>query len=254
MFESSLIDLEARQHSRPKWAPLPIAIALHGAVLVSVGVAQVWNVAPVGEPYTVTPYTSVLLPEIPAAAPTNRGRTQPTAPEPPKPETLTQPDAEAMPDKPVLDPSPVLSTGPVMDGPSTGEGDPYSVFTGPSNGPQIGPSLSNGPIEIVPVAAPVQDEILTVGGAVSRPVQRTGQPPRYTKVAQRARIEGTVVLAAVIDERGRVSEVRVLRGLPMGLDQAAVDTVQDWTFEPAKLGGRPVKVYYTLTVKFQLQS
>jgi protein TonB len=254
MFESSLIDLEARQHSRRKWAPLPIAIALHGAVLASIGVAQVWNVAPVGEPDTVVPYTVCLLPEIPAAAPPSGGRPQTTAPEPPKPETISQPDTETMPDKPSLDSTPETSTGPVAEGPQTGEVDPNSVYTGPSSGPLTGPRPVDAPIPAVPVAAPVEDKILTVGGAVSRPVQLTGQAPRYTKVALHARVEGTVILKAVIDERGRVSNVHVLSGLPMGLDQAAVDTVQDWTFEPAKLAGRPVKVFYTLTLKFQLQA
>jgi protein TonB len=252
MFESSLIDLEARQHSRRKWVPLPIAIALHGAVLASVGVAQVWNVAPVGEPDTVVPYHFVSLPEIPAAPTGSRPQTTTTAPKPPKPETTVQPDQKTIPDKPVLDPTPETSTGPIAEGPQTGEVDPNSVFTGPASGPTRGSVPSSGPIEIVPAAAPVQDEILTVGGAVSRPVLLSGQPPRYTKVALGARVQGTVVLAAVIDERGRVSNVRVLRGLKMGLDQAAVDTVQGWTFEPAKLAGRPVKVFYTLTVKFQL--
>jgi TonB family protein len=47
--------------------------------------------------------------------------------------------------------------------------------------------------------------------------------------------------------------VRVLKGLPMGLDHAAVDAVQKWKFKPATLEGRPVKVYYVLTVNFQVQ-
>lgn len=250
MFESSLIDLEAKQHSRRKWAPLPIAVALHGAVLASVCLAQVWNVEAVGEPETVVPYHVVALPEIPAAS-TGGRPTQPTTPV--RPQTPVQPDIRQIPDEPVLDPTPQTSSGSVVfDGPPTEGGDEHSIYTGPPSDGAF-PRPSDAPIPIVPVAAPPQDEILTVGGAVSRPVLRTGQPPRYPKVALRARIQGDVVLQAVIDERGRVSDVRVLRGLPMGLDQAAVDTVQGWTFEPAKLNGRSVKVYYTLTVKFQLQ-
>ena len=249
MFESSLIDLEARQHSRRKWAPLPIAIALHGAVLASVGIAQVWNVADVGDPEMVTPFHVSFVPAV-QSAPASEGHKQPATPTKVKPQTLAQPDTERMPDAPA--PSQNESTGPVSESPWSSEGDEHSVDVGPWDGPKTGPSPSNGPIEIVPVAAPVQDEVLTVGGAVSRPVQLTGQAPRYTNVARCGRIEGTVILQAIIDERGRVSDVQILRGLPMGLDQAAVDAVQSWTFEPAKLGGRPVKVYYTLTVKFQI--
>jgi len=47
--------------------------------------------------------------------------------------------------------------------------------------------------------------------------------------------------------------VRVLKGQPMGLDKAAVDAVQRWRFKPAMLAGKPVKVYYVLTVNFQVQ-
>jgi protein TonB len=253
MFESSLIDLDARQHSR-KWASLPIAIVLHGAVLASVGIAQVWNVEAVGDPEIVTPFQVTLIPSLPAA-PTGGSETQPkpTTPPKPKPETPVQPDIERIQDAPVPDSRPEDSTGPVvLEGPQTGVIDEHSVDSGPSNGPSTGPGPVDVPVQVIPVAAPPKDEILTVGGAVSRPVQLAGQPPRYTKVALHARIEGTVVVEALIDERGRVSNVRVLRGLPMGLDKAAVEAVQSWTFEPAKLGARPVKVYYSLTVKFQL--
>lgn len=254
MFESSLIDLETRQHSRSKWASLPIAIALHGAVLASVGVAQVWNVAEVGDPEIVTPFQVSLIPSLPSAPTEGSAGPKPQPVPKPAPEPApapTQPDTEAIQDAPVPGPRPDTSTG--SESAWTGPGDEHSVDVGPSNGSSTGSGPAVAPAPVIPAAAPPQDEILTVGGAVSRPVQLTGQPPRYTKIAIRARLEGTVVVEAVIDERGRVSNVRVLRGLPMGLDKAAVDAVQDWTFEPAKLGGRSVKVRYSLTVKFQLQ-
>jgi TonB family protein len=253
MFESSLIDLEAKQHPRrSKWAPLPIAIALHGLVLASIGAAQVWNVASVGDPEVVTPFRVSFVPALQSAPAVSRpvqkaANTQkPVAPSKP-----VQPDLREIPDVPA--PPSVQERTDWSDFPDLpqkgeqGNGDP-------NDGPWLLDGLVSNDHKVasVPVAAPVKDEILTVGGAVTRPVLRSGPPPRYTKVAQRARIQGTVVLQAVIDERGKVAEVRILKGLPMGLDQEAVDTVQDWTFEPAKLGGRPVKVYYTLTVQFQL--
>ena len=48
-------------------------------------------------------------------------------------------------------------------------------------------------------------------------------------------------------------EVKVLKGLPMGLDQAAAEAVKKWRFKPATLNGKPVDVYYNLTVNFTLQ-
>ena len=55
------------------------------------------------------------------------------------------------------------------------------------------------------------------------------------------------------DEQGNVTNVEVLKGLPMGLAEAAVSAVKQWQFKPATLNGKPVAVYFNLTVNFQLQ-
>ncbi len=90
-------------------------------------------------------------------------------------------------------------------------------------------------------------------GAVVRPVLVERVEPQYTETARRVRLEGTVIVQAVIDEEGRVVDVKILKPLPMGLDRAAVDAVSRWRFKPATLYGRPVKVYYSLTVNFRVQ-
>jgi protein TonB len=92
-----------------------------------------------------------------------------------------------------------------------------------------------------------------VGGAVTRPEKVAGSPPVYTELARKARVTGVVIVEAIIDERGNVVNARVLKGLPMGLDKAALDAVERWKFRPATLQGKPVKVYYTLTVNFTMQ-
>ncbi|HYU31122.1 MAG TPA: energy transducer TonB, partial [Thermoanaerobaculia bacterium] len=99
----------------------------------------------------------------------------------------------------------------------------------------------------------VNDAPLRVGGGVSRPEKISGSPPVYTEVARKARVTGVVIVEAIIDERGDVTNARVLKGLPMGLDRAALEAVQHWKFRPAQFQGRAVKVYYTLTVNFQVQ-
>ena len=45
----------------------------------------------------------------------------------------------------------------------------------------------------------------------------------------------------------------MLKGLPMGLEESAVDAIKTWRFKPATLNGKPVMVYYNLTVNFKLQ-
>ena len=108
---------------------------------------------------------------------------------------------------------------------------------------------------IVPLlaAAGVYDAPQRVGGDVTRPEKISGPTPVYTELARKARVEGTVIVEAIIDAEGNVADARVLKGLPMGLDRAAVDAVQKWKFKPAMLKGKPVKVYYTLTVNFKRQ-
>jgi protein TonB len=93
---------------------------------------------------------------------------------------------------------------------------------------------------------------LRVGGEVLPPVKRHAPPPDYTEIARRARIQGVVQLEAVIDATGAVTRVRVIKGLPMGLDQAAVDAVREWRFTPATFRGKPVAVLYHLTINFRL--
>jgi periplasmic protein TonB len=75
--------------------------------------------------------------------------------------------------------------------------------------------------------------------------------PVYPRVAQEARIAGTVILDTVIDVNGHVTSVRVLRSIPL-LDQAAIDAVRGWTFTPTRLNGVAVPVALTVTVRFAL--
>lgn len=94
------------------------------------------------------------------------------------------------------------------------------------------------------------EDPLRVGGAV-RPPKLIGRvEPRYTEIAARARVTGTVILETIIDQEGCSRRPRVLKGLPMGLDAAALAAVRNWTFEPATLKGRPMTVYYLVTLSF----
>jgi protein TonB len=92
-----------------------------------------------------------------------------------------------------------------------------------------------------------------VGGDVAAPNKISAPQPQYTEIARKARIQGVVIVQAIINKQGNVTDVKVLKGLPMGLDQAAVDAIRKWRFEPATLNGKPVDVYYNLTVNFTLQ-
>jgi protein TonB len=78
-------------------------------------------------------------------------------------------------------------------------------------------------------------------------------PPEYPELARRARLGGVVILEATIDRDGQVKDVNILRGLGLGLDEAAVKAVEQWMYTPTFYNGRPVEVLLTVTVQFQLQ-
>lgn len=94
---------------------------------------------------------------------------------------------------------------------------------------------------------------MKVGGGVLPPQKIYTPQPVYTEEARLGRIQGVVILEAIIDEKGTVQQVKVLKGLPMGLSESAAKTAREWTFKPATLEGRPVPVYFNLTVRFSLQ-
>ncbi len=95
-------------------------------------------------------------------------------------------------------------------------------------------------------------EILRVGGAVRPPVKLSGPGAAYTEMARKARVQGIVLLEATIDREGRVRDTRVLKGLPMGLNESARDAVHRWRFRPASRDGEAVPVYFTVMVEFKL--
>lgn len=86
------------------------------------------------------------------------------------------------------------------------------------------------------------------------PPKRIDAPqPHYTSLARQNGVQGAIVIQAIIDTQGRVVCPDILRGLPYGLNDAALDAILDWRFEPATLDGEPVHVYYNLTVSFAIQ-
>jgi protein TonB len=93
---------------------------------------------------------------------------------------------------------------------------------------------------------------LRVGGDVKAPVAISRVEPKYTDTARKSRVTGVVVVEAIIDSNGRVDRVKVLKGLPMGLSEAAENAVRQWRFKPATLNGQPVDVIFSLTVNFTL--
>lgn len=107
--------------------------------------------------------------------------------------------------------------------------------------------------ELDAAAHEVEEEPARVGGEVTAPEKISGGDPSYTEVARRARIQGVVIVEAAIDREGKVTSTRVLKSLPLGLDEKARQAVAGWRFAPAQRDGKPVPVLYTVTVNFRVK-
>jgi protein TonB len=77
--------------------------------------------------------------------------------------------------------------------------------------------------------------------------------PAYPPLAKQARIQGVVVMTAIIDKGGNVQNLQVVSGHPL-LAPAAIEAVKQWRYKPFLLNGQPVEVETTVTVNFRVQS
>jgi TonB family protein len=108
-------------------------------------------------------------------------------------------------------------------------------------------------------AEPVQQQSLpaagpyVVGNGVRPPVPLVQPLPPYTDEARKARIEGIVLLQAIIRKDGTVDSFKVIRGLGYGLDESAIYTiVSKWRFKPGTLNDIPVDVQANIEVNFRM--
>ena len=98
---------------------------------------------------------------------------------------------------------------------------------------------------------PPPQRAIRVGGQIKAPKKLKDIQPEYPDIAKQARVQGVVILECTISPQGKVTDVKILRGIPL-LDQAAVSAVRQWVYTPTLLNGVPVPVIMTVTVNFKL--
>lgn len=101
-----------------------------------------------------------------------------------------------------------------------------------------------------PPAETAKNQIRISKTEPGRPIHRV--EPRYPILALQIRLEGTVVLRAIIGTDGRVRLPELISG-PEVLGRAAIEAVQQWRYQPTLLNGQPVEVETQITVVFRLQ-
>jgi protein TonB len=217
---------------------MPLSIALHAGAIAALLLAPLVvdsDLMP-GPVRAATRYVSA-VPTPPA----------PPGPPPPKGDVSAAPRALA----PVTAADAIEPEKPVQ---------PYAA-TDPGGVPTIGtPGSSSGvdfggigtPNAVVLPPAPPPREPVRIGGVIREPKRIVDVPPIYPPLAIAAQKEGVVIMEAMIDERGHVVRVRVLRSEPL-LDAAAIGAVERWRYTPTLLNNQPVPVLMTVTVRFRLR-
>jgi len=123
-----------------------------------------------------------------------------------------------------------------------GIGSGHGGGVGPGSGPGFGPGTSGN----------IGGGAYRIGGGVSAPSILYKVEPEYSEEARKAKFQGTVVLAVIVDEHGNPRDIKVVRPLGLGLDQKAVEAVEKWKFSPGKKDGKPVPVQAQIEVNFRL--
>jgi TonB family protein len=184
-------------------------------------------------PVVETPKAAAATPERePAPAPT----TSPTT-------TATEPEQEPEPEPAEPEPEP---TAPPVE--------PASRPAAPAT-ERPTPTTSPAPAAAAPVAPRTrQGDLVTLGAGVTTPVLVSIDKPEYPPIARRMRVEGTVVMSLLVDENGRVVDVRLERGvnLNVGMNEAALAAARSATFRPATKEGVRVKVWHQMSIPFKL--
>ncbi len=137
-------------------------------------------------------------------------------------------------------PSVSPSQGPGSGG---GAGDGVGTGIGSGRGPGVGQGLRGG----------TGGGVYRPGGGATAPTLLLEVKPTYSNEAMRARIQGSVILEAVIQRDGTPRDIRVIRSLdPGGLDRQAVLAVEQWRFKPGLHDGQPVDVLVTIVLDFRV--
>lgn len=118
------------------------------------------------------------------------------------------------------------------------------------------PSAGTSPGAMLPPTAkpttPSSEPAVRVGGSIRAPRKVFDAQPVYPPIAQSARVQGVVILEITIGTDGSVADAKVLRSIPL-LDQAALDCVKQWKYEPTMVDQTARPVILTVTVSFSLQ-
>jgi protein TonB len=130
------------------------------------------------------------------------------------------------------------------------EGAPQLCTLGCGSGPGVPFGIGTAALPEVVLAKPPLQKPFPISHLDPGQIIRRVEPP-YPPIARTARIQGSVILHAVISREGSIEKLQIISGHPM-LDKAALDAVSQWRFRPYILNGQPIEVETQITINFTL--
>jgi protein TonB len=216
-----------------KWYTVPLSLLVHTLALATAVIVPLLATGTLPLPHNEIVFTVTPL-KVPEPPPVRRAT-------PDRPQPQVNPNAAPVTPPASITPEPDIEPG--FEGAGADAGLPGLGVVG---------GLETDVPPPPPAAKPVVQEPVRVGGHIREPQKVRHVSPVYPAIAQAARVEGVVIIEAIIGVDGRVQNTRVLRAEPL-LQQAALDAVGQWTFTPTTLNGVPVPVIMTVTVHFTLK-
>jgi len=136
---------------------------------------------------------------------------------------------------------------------NTNIGDPFSRLTNGGLGTNGANGIGNGCCQGIGDSKSGSPGVgVRRGRGVTPPQLLYKVEPEFSEEARKAKYQGVVLLSIEVDASGNVRDVRVLRGLGLGLDEKAIEAVSRWRFRPGLFDGHPVATEATVQVTFQL--
>jgi protein TonB len=247
MFETSVIHAEVVAEKRV--GLLSVSFVFHALVVTAIianGIRTLNFPTNAPKEYTLPVFTPpVSIP--PALGTPNGGHKQTT---PPVPVKSTVPAANLAPNTVpdhVEPATPSTTTGDITTtgGPASGSDQPQGQPWGDPHGIGDGPPTAN----VIPATPTVP---IRVTGDVKAPVVIHRVTPAYPRSAIAIHLNGSVIVECIIDKTGHVRDAQVVRSSSPLFNQAAIDAVLQWQFNPGSLHGTAVDTIFDLTVTFQV--
>jgi TonB family protein len=250
MWDETLIESMGKRNNGKRWLTVQVAAIVHAGVIAVLAAASFWYSDAMTLPAQSQPITGVFfaesLPTTPVAFGVHHHAAETNAASNNSEPVHQVTQENVVPEGPDYVPSSNQFADPNSFG-DLPEGDPKGIDGGIPDGNGHGGPGGNQ----IATGAFTQDQIISL--RMEQPSVIHKVEPLYPQTLLRMHKEGIVILQALITANGDVQKIEILKSDHPLFSQSAVDAVSQWKYRAAKLRGKPVAVYFTVTVMFHIK-